>query len=258
MKHFVSAALSFLVWLSPITWLSIVFRHLRAIRQRQTMVQNETLSVPSPIALDANEFTFHNGSSVIRSILRGTVADGSLDEQTCEKLDLQLVWAEHHNQEHQNFAQRAVAELMLAWLWLRCSDAMAGNSFYSGKARGVCRDHVAKAERIASIGGVATAHAIEDFARRTSGLPISAEAWNVLVRANHDIARIAGGFHVCLGNERRTLLRIGGLTLRASTPVWFNGPQSDRERSEQAHYERLAGVAYSHARQERTRQATSA
>lgn len=38
----------------------------------------------------------------------------------------------------------------------------------------------------------------------------------------------------------------------------FNGPQSDRERSEQAHYERLAGVAYSHARQERTRQATSA
>lgn len=253
-----SAVLELLVLISPFTWLPKIPRLVQALRQRHgEPAQAATVAVCASLRLDADEFSFHNGGYLIRSILGGTVADGSLDEQSCEKLDLQLVWTEHRDQEHQEFARRAVAELMLAWLWLRCSDAMS-EGFYRDKARGVCSDHIKTAERLTSIGSKATAEAIEDFARRTSGSMISAEAWNVLARANHDKARVAGGFHVCLGNVRRPLMRIGGFTLSASTPVWFNGPQSDAERVQQAHFARLADEAHTRGREEKARQAKAA
>jgi|AGTN01.1.fsa_nt_gi hypothetical protein len=255
------------LWMSPYTWIVKGRTYLATRRQRQVeAIQRQAeaaaaaIEASKPITLNADEFVFRNGGSMIRAILSGTIPDGSLDDDASEALDLQLVWMQHRDHDHKDFGLRAVAELKEAWLWRRCAQAMEQKNFgfYRYKAFGVAGDRVRKLDTLLSVGGPNTAQAVEQFATRTAGDPISVDAWHALSRANYDHARIAGGFHVRLGTVRQSLFSIGGFTLSARTPVYFNGPQSDAERRRQGHFWRQGDRARSRASEEQARQAAAA
>lgn len=254
-----NAIVTAILWMSPYTWFVKARAASAARRQRQAEALAAAIEARKPITLNADEFVSQHRGGMIYAILRGTIPDGSHDEDASEELDLQLVWTHHRDHDHKDFALRAVALLKEAWLWRRCAQAMEqkGSNFYRDKALGVANDRVRKVENLLAWGGE-TAQAVEQFAIRTAGNSISVDAWQVLSRANYESARVAGGFHVCLGHVRQSLFSIGGFTLSAKTPVYFNGPQSEGERNRQSHFWRLGNRARTRAAEEQARQAAAA
>jgi hypothetical protein len=154
--------------------LSVFYPHIRLAYWGLCIWESYLPVKTFPVALSDFEFLGHSG--FISMILAGSVPDHSLSEQSSEMLDLELVWTRHRDDDRNGFSRSFEASLKKAWLWHRCAQAMAPDSFYHHKALAVAKKHFKYARLTLMLGSREAATMMRCFLRDTYGKALSLQS----------------------------------------------------------------------------------
>ena len=157
------------------------------------------------------QFRFDTNNNLIFGVLSGNIASGSLDEEQSERLDEQLVWAFHRDNDvarektPKDWSAQTLAYLKEAWLWERCSLAMHHDSFYKRKAHNVAYNRCAEVRRLVAIHGESIAPVVGEFAEQNYGSILYIDAYDAISRAYADVADSLAGRPFYDGEKRNLL-----------------------------------------------------